>query len=775
VRVIGAIASEYKSLQAVELPLEGLTVLFGPNGSGKTNLIEALGVHDPMACRTLGRTEAHERAGRARIALVAQFDVTSAGAGLDADVFYEMLVAPWVADMDMDEVAEYLGAYCGSNWWMYGGRLHASDSKTLSSVLAVVREAILSGVSEDARSRGAELLHLLFDEPVLLVQEDFAVELSCDRETAKGRRIRQLVEHLEDGDSSVLGHMLGVLRSWTGRWPPLTVLTCGPGAEPRETSEPLVPAGFRWLVDRLGGIRVVSGDVTSLEEHLDEALERAHDRLLHRPESLDLEDEGVPSIDEFCSYCLHPDHGGAVNPAIYGGAPMGPYEGRATWLEEEGDGWIRVRPSLIDVLELIENEANRRLLPFVAREGKVRLEVRPVTEWEASSSKCRVMFDVDPGEVEVEPASWGGAVGVAGHARQVSADARSVPLADLGAGLRRWVATAVRLAADACTSGEITVTLAGEFVPADEAQGRGIESVHRTDHVQPRIVLVDEPEQHLHPLAQRQIAQWLVERARENHAVVVATHSAAFFSLPPHQARICEVRRVGHSTKVRPLRQVHGPEAVQRSRELGFELGLGSDALAQLTRAVVVVEGDWDSRLLQYYFGHELAEQRILVVPLQGAYDFGSLADAAVIPSLGVPVAALLDEVRASSPEDLANLQDPLTKAERALRSLAGAIGSDLKVIRYPDPDVICALSEEAVRAAYPGLDFPGWPDLLKRWEESGRPKSFKSWALAEIRVPGNDRKPPSRFFRNVLEHAAGTKAEPTFRAAVKQLLAELS
>jgi hypothetical protein len=775
-RLVGATISDYKSINQAELPLERLTVLFGANGAGKTNIIEALGIHDPLARAVLRRDGGDDRYRRARVGIVAQLDVTREGDGAEADLLLEMLSTPWDSEMDMDEVSQYLGAYCGATWWMNGGNLRDPSSRTtLTAAYAAITTAILADVPGHRSADAHELLGLLLEQPHLLIQEDFAVSLTSDRNTPTGRRIIELAHRMTDVNGGPLGHDLGVLRSWTGRWPPLMVLSCGPGAEPSDVDEPLVPAGFGWLSDHLGSVHVVSGDVSTIERHLDGALVAVHDRLFHRPVPDDDDTDLSGWADYWCEHCIQPDHGGHVDPDMYR-TTFGPYRSPGEWLESRDDAWIRVRPSLQTALSVIEDDANERLPAFVSQQGRLRLKIRPVPEWESAPARCRITFDLDAGDPDAEPASWDGPVGVLDYADRVDTTVRSVPLADLGAGIRRWVATAVRLAVDACESGEITAVLTIDLDPTTPiADAYDIEAVSSTPNPRPRILLVDEPEQHLHPAAQQQIIAWSVQQARQHHAVVVSTHSPAFFALPPHQADICEVRRVGHATRVRPLRPVHGPEAVQRARELGFDLGLGRDALAQLTRAIAVVEGDWDLRLLQRYFGSELSEQRVLVVPLQGSDDFGTLANAAVIPALGVPVVALLDEVRAASPADLATLTPPLSKAERTLRDLAGALGDTLRVVRYPDPDVICALPEDAVRTAYPALVFPGWRPLLDQWRSTGETTPFKRWALAELGVPRSDRKPPTGFFRRVLHHDQGGEPTPNFRAAAKQLLAEIS
>lgn len=770
-QLIGAIVADYKSVRHAEVPLDGLTVLFGPNGAGKTNLIEALGAHDPLARAELSRSGGQEGSSRARVGLVTRFAASADGTGPDADLLLEMLAAPWAAEMPASEISDGVGAYCGSTWWLEGGDLYDATSRSdLAAAYGIIRSALLADVPDHLDGPARRFLDLLLDEPLLLVQEDFAVELTCDRRTAKGAALMALADELVSIEGGVLVHVLGVLRAWTGRWPPLTLMSRGPGAESADLHDRIVPAGFEWLSGRLGGVHVVSGDVDTVEQHLDDALELAHDELLHRPDSLVEED---PAEDLFCTRCLHDDHGGRVDS---GDLPF-PYMGSADWLEEQPSGWIRVRPSLLAALQVIEGQTNERLPSFVAEQGRVRLEVRPVPEWDTAPARCRIMFDVDPGKVTEEPADWYGRIGVLGHSVPADRVVRRVALVDLGAGMRRWVATSVRLAADACAAGEVAVLLAEDT--GQESEGvdpSNIQAVAPTDLVRPRILLVDEPEQHLHPHAQHAVARWAVTQSRQHHAVVVATHSPAFVALPPDQATVCQVKRVGHETRVHPLRGVHGLEAVERARDLGFELGLGRDALAQLTRAVAVVEGEWDRRLLYHFYGAELADQRVLVVPLQGSNELQALADAAVIPALGVPVIALLDDVRAASPTELAAMEGTLSKAERGLRDLAADLGDSLRIVRYPEPDVICALPENAVRLAFPSARFPGWAVLLSEWAAetaAGRTDHpFKRWALGSMGLSKRDRL-PAQFFRAVLERADGLDPGPSFQHAAKQLLGE--
>ncbi|MFD6694952.1 AAA family ATPase [Micromonospora aurantiaca (nom. illeg.)] len=746
VRVVGAIVADYKSVRMAEVPLGGLTVLLGPNGAGKTNIIEAVGAHDPVARHLLRRSDS-DLAPRARVGLVVKFDIDSMGHGADAELLRQMMIWPWQEGLDADEITDGIGAYCGSTWWLYGGDLYdVVDSATLSDCYDVVRRCLSQGIPKSAAPDVQRLVDLLLMNPVLIVQEDFKVELACDRSSAAGQEAMVLARRIKPLlFEGALRDIVGVLTAWTGRWPPLTGFTRGPSS-----GSPAIPAGFEWVTSRLGGVRVVDGDAVAVERYLDRALETVHDRLFHQPEFGD----GSPGHDEYCDRCLHSDHAGRVDPSLY--APdeahvsddQFVYPGSSDWLEQNNE-WLRVRPQLRSALSVVEHAANARLIPFVAAQGEIRLEMRRVPEWDSSASRCQVTFKHRVGEARRIEADWNGPVGVVGADYPQQHLGEAIPLAHLGAGIQRWVATAVRLAADSCAEGDSDLT--------------------------PRILLIDEPEQHLHPAAQAEVAVWCLDQARAHQAVVVATHSPVFIALPPHSATVCQVTRIGATTQVRALPPVHGPDVAFRAWELGFELGLGRDALAQLTRAIVVVEGDWDRRLLHHFYGSQLAKQRVLVVPLQGSNELGGLADAAVIPALGLPVVALLDEVRGRSREELESLTPPLTKAERALLDLSTHLGDRLRFVRYDDPDVICALPENAVRRAYPAATFPGWDTLLQRWKEertsTGASSPFKRWALKAMALPKAKRF-PTAFFSDVIEHCRPEDVpHARFQRAAEQLL----
>jgi len=763
VQLVAAVIANYKSIESCEVPLDGLTVLLGRNGAGKTNVIEALAAYDPAPRTAHAETRRFANVDGTRLGLVVRFQTNRDGTGPDSELLRELITAHWRAGSDPTDLAIETGAYCGSTWWLYSGAnlFDEHDRRSLGSCIQIIKESLLFGVEARDLAFATRMVEELLEEPIVIIQEDFAVELSCNPDSPILREALQL-DISGRGCESAFYDLVSVAQNGfpDRQWQPLIRLSTGLSDDARTRA-----AGFDWTIDRFGGITWLSGDVETLEKHLDNMLPRIHDQILHSPPLLN----DVP-YEWDCEVCMDADHAARVDPSIY--EEIGFFPENKTWLEEQ-DGWYRIRPSLRAALSIVEEEANRSLPQFLSEIGVVQLTFSPTTEWGGDHfARCEVRFR----EFATVPSGPGGAE----KERDIDALSASedpvagLRISQLGQGIQRWIAIAVRIAINRCADGEVHLTEPIDFMELNDQQPIGLS--YQAESLRPRILLIDEPEQHLHISAQHQAALWCMSQARSNHAVLVASHSPAFAALPPERATTCVVRRINRQTTVQPLEPIHGPDAVARAQELGFELGMGRTALAQFTRAVLVVEGEWDRRLLYHFFGRDLASQRVLVVPLQGSDELLALADAAVIPALGVPVVALLDEVRAVSVADIATLKPPLSKAERGLRDLSAALGADLSLVRYEDPDIICALPEAAVHRAFPSAKFPGWDELLGSWSQTRQrgetQDTFKKWAIGSMGLPKKDRYPPT-FFRSVL--AATIPADRPGRRleqAIKQALA---
>jgi energy-coupling factor transporter ATP-binding protein EcfA2 len=755
--LLGAVISDWKSIEQAEVPLHGLTVLAGPNGAGKSNIIEALAAYDPAAKPKLSRLASSDTA-RPRVGFVVRVDVDMAGAGSDAPHLQSILWSIWEdPDVDTYDITSNRGAYCGDVWWREGDGLRDPATRAdLAVSLRQVTKDLLGGVNPAHRGAATELIELLWNEPTLLVQEDFSVDLSCDRTTPAGRAAKELATQLSGlvGEGP-MSSIVGVLTSWTGRWPPL--LTIGVGGLDSLSDR---ASGFSWAAERFGGVQLVTIEDVDLESRLQPTLEVLHDRMNHQ--------DDYEVYD--CENCIRSDHGGRADPesSYKNLAPPGAdtdhlptWKSRDRWLKTSADGgWVRVRRSVVNAAETLQDLINTILPRFVARTGSVELKVLAPQDWKESiriSVRFRLHVDDDAG---VLLADWGGPVGVQGFTTPRRYQPPSFELRDLGDGVRRWIGVAASLAADLVSGlNDGSVLEPGEWVAAGSS---GF----------PHLILIDEPEQHLHVTAQADVAAWCLEQSRNNQAVVVATHSPEFLSLSPERASVCHVYQKNGVTQIRTMSTVHGgPQVVERARELGVELGLGGRALAYLTRGAVVVEGEWDRRVLEKLFGPELAEQGILVVPLQGSDEAASLVDLTALPALDIPVAVMFDNVRSIN----FDRAGPLSKEERGLRDLKNQVGSKMIFVPYTDPDIICGLPVEAVHRAFPHAQIVDWSDLLTRWEALNPGIPFKHWATKEMGLSSSQRQ-PTRFFTEVLAQCRPEdRPGPNLTQSVKLLLAELS
>jgi hypothetical protein len=147
--------------------------------------------------------------------------------------------------------------------------------------------------------------------------------------------------------------------------------------------------------------------------------------------------------------------------------------------------------------------------------------------------------------------------------------------------------------------------LAGEmqtmrWADAENTSGPGRALLEPT---RPRLYVIDEPEQHLHPRLQRDAASWLADFVRQRPSqAVIATHAVPFFNLGS-ESRLVYLRRASGGTTVP---QTMTPEALRRISDEARELGLTRGELLAITSVLLFVEGRADQRVLEALFGREL-------------------------------------------------------------------------------------------------------------------------------------------------------------------------
>ncbi len=155
----------------------------------------------------------------------------------------------------------------------------------------------------------------------------------------------------------------------------------------------------------------------------------------------------------------------------------------------------------------------------------------------------------------------------------------------------------------------------------------------------PTLVVVDEPERHLHPDAQREAAKWLQDfAARTNTYVVAATHSPAMLSAGG--ARYVHVeRRRDDSVEAIEIDAIELRRHFVTNSRLGFDQGELLTAIEQY----IVVEGEHEEIVLDAWCGDIL--QWSLICPMRGTQQRGSvnLQLEAMMKLARKPVAFLLD------------------------------------------------------------------------------------------------------------------------------------
>lgn len=234
------------------------------------------------------------------------------------------------------------------------------------------------------------------------------------------------------------------------------------------------------------------------------------------------------------------------------------------------------------------------------------------------------------------------------------------------------------------------------------------------DETRATLYVFDEPERHLHPTAQREAAAFIAAIVREGANVIVTTHAPAFLNEPIPHARYVRLSR-GEGvppfhgyTRAFPL---DSGRLATIERDL-HELGLTRADLIQLTRGVLLVEGEHDRLILESFFGEQLGDAHVRVLTLRGTDNALALLDAELLQQLGVPLFLMLDRTSSQFVEDLnrGRITPGGTKEERALASLAAALRSKsfaVTPLALELPDIVWTLPEKAVRAVAP--KFAGW------------------------------------------------------------------
>jgi hypothetical protein len=378
------------------------------------------------------------------------------------------------------------------------------------------------------------------------------------------------------------------------------------------------------------------------------------------------------------------------------------------WLEEIDGEAVCVHRLAREVTRTIEEHTNDLAPRFVRERHTVLVQPYPPAYWRRAGGRRLDVALAPKGTDREFPLSVAGAgvtvwagYSVAEAVRRVSSDA----------------AAAVRAFGTAVFTEKLRLvspTLA-DLLDRDSGAADFLDELPRTrDEVCVRLpkqtlYLVDEPERHLHRIAEAEAAKWVADRADEavdNGAahVMVASHSPAFLSLRSSLAEyvLVYLDERGRSTASRltpALKELDG---------LAIVAGLSRADVLQLTRAFLIVEGPTDKAVIERFYGDCLDDQRIRTLAPGGLDKNREIAEVRILAQLGLPLVLLFDETTR-----------PTSEGSRVINAILADWPEDRKppeICRFAPEDILELIPDDAFAAALAprGKTWPGWDNIRR-------------------------------------------------------------
>lgn len=257
------------------------------------------------------------------------------------------------------------------------------------------------------------------------------------------------------------------------------------------------------------------------------------------------------------------------------------------------------------------------------------------------------------------------------------------------------------------------------------------------------LYLIDEPEQHLNPRVQREAATWLRDAMAERRSqCILTTHSAPFLSLTDGVS-YSYVERMGDRASVFPFRPADLDSLSGIAAEMGFDRG---DLLTRVS-VFLFVEGRADQWVLETLFKDRLFAAGIEVVPVHSVGKMKAVAEAETLLKFkNAKVAVLADDLDEA---DIAELKQliPDTEATQAaiddkglkkrteyyaivqLIKAAQVNRREVEIYGLGVPDVFDLLDEDLIQARF--KTFPGHSKARGDFEAEkrrGGPSNFKKF-----------------------------------------------
>ena len=241
--------------------------------------------------------------------------------------------------------------------------------------------------------------------------------------------------------------------------------------------------------------------------------------------------------------------------------------------------------------------------------------------------------------------------------------------------------------------------------------------------VSPSVLIVDEPERGLHPLAAKHLSESI---STIGEITLVATHSVEFLDtgIRNESASLIERDPKGF-VSIKQLPQL----SEQLENVISERLGLTPAALVNLTSIFVLVEGPHDELILQHYFDELRQKYRIQVLPMVGTRGIKDLATSDFLfTATSSPIAIIVDNGKQASIDKLmSRLRSTNNQSERF--SIAHQYLSEFNSKEMKE---IYGLIQQAIKADRLDRIHPcalGEGDILRYLPMEYICPKFKSWS----------------------------------------------
>lgn len=376
------------------------------------------------------------------------------------------------------------------------------------------------------------------------------------------------------------------------------------------------------------------------------------------------------------------------------------------WLEyvgqtdDAGMPLYRIQPKTLGALARFAALATELLPDFLT--GQVFASVSPPTAW-PYSGRVTLEYDDRP----------------TGPGRDLPSDVHegALRVESVGQGAARWVAAAAQIALHLLSNHK-------DLERMRDLGSRGAGTV----------LLLDEPEAHLHPSAVASVVRWCHRMVAHGFTVIVASHHEEFLRASGDAVTLVHVKR--DAAQVHSQARTLPTATLFRLQELADDIGMHPASVLSLHKAILFVEGPLDEAVLEEYAGLELDAAGIKIIPIHGTKNHEGIVSAELITGLGIKIGVLFDNAITETMSERSN--NRRSSEEKKLLKLIDLFDQRglpaPEVFGVPEDDLLWALPAEGIRE-HLSPTFPGWRELreeARRALGAGPSDSFdwKSYAL---------------------------------------------